>query len=273
MRRTAPTAARRDTALAKVPWVIQRVEDALAEGPVVLFGHHKEVLHAVAKKFEGKCGMVTGDHSTKQRQFAVDGFQAGDFDLIIGTMGAMGVGLTLTRSSLAIFCELDWQPSVVSQSEDRIHRHGQQNSVLIQHLVLPGSLDAHMAETLVAKQEVLDAALDTESDFAGIERMPVIPGLKAATDNLTREDLERAAQDPFPPTQMDAILFGLRKLAGVCDGAATEDGVGYNGLDTRIGKSLAQAEKLSPKQAVLGQRILFKYRRQLGDELWNVIAK
>jgi hypothetical protein len=34
------------------------------------------------------------------------------------------------------------------------------NSVLVQHLVLDGSLDARMANTLIEKQEVIEKALD-----------------------------------------------------------------------------------------------------------------
>ena len=59
-----------------------------------------------------------------------------------------------------VFAELSWVPGDVSQAEDRCHRIGQENSVLIQHLVVDGSLDARMAEVLVQKQKVLDRALD-----------------------------------------------------------------------------------------------------------------
>ena len=40
-----------------------------------------------------------------------------------------------------MFAELDWTPSSITQAEDRAHRIGQRNNVLIQHLVYDGSLD------------------------------------------------------------------------------------------------------------------------------------
>ena len=55
---------------------------------------------------------------------------------------------------------LDWVPGNMSQAEDRCHRIGQEDSVLVQHLVVDGSIDARMAEALVGKQKVLDKALD-----------------------------------------------------------------------------------------------------------------
>jgi SWI/SNF-related matrix-associated actin-dependent regulator 1 of chromatin subfamily A len=92
---------------------------------------------------------LTGDHNQTQRQTAVETFQAGDADVFIGTIGAAGVGITLTAASHVVFAELSWVPGDVSQAEDRCHRIGQQDSVLIQHLVVDGSLDARMAEVLV----------------------------------------------------------------------------------------------------------------------------
>jgi SWI/SNF-related matrix-associated actin-dependent regulator 1 of chromatin subfamily A len=59
-----------------------------------------------------------------------------------------------------VFAELDWVPGNMSQAEDRCHRIGQTDSVLVQHLVVDKSLDARIAEALVVKQKVLDKALD-----------------------------------------------------------------------------------------------------------------
>ena len=74
----------------------------------------------------------------------------------------MGVGWTLTKSSHVLFAELDWVPGNLTQAEDRCHRIGQKDSVLVQHLVLDGSIDAAMAKSLVKKQYNIDNALDNE---------------------------------------------------------------------------------------------------------------
>jgi hypothetical protein len=63
------------------------------------------------------------------------------------------------------------------------------------------------------------------------------------------------------------VQQGLRVLAGVCDYAQAKDEVGFNAIDARIGHVLAEQSKLSPKQAVLGKKVLRKYKRQLGN-LW-----
>lgn len=66
------------------------------------------------------------------------------------------------------------------------------------------------------------------------------------------------------PALIEAIHFMLRFMAGRCDGAVTEDGVGFNGTDTGFGHQLAASPSLSPKQAAYGQIMLWKYMGQLG---------
>ena len=105
--------------------------------------------------------IFTGKETPEERQAAVDRFQSDSATRVfVGSIAAAGVGITLTAASTCVFAELSWVPGEMSQAEDREHRIGQANSVLVQHLVLEGSLDAMMAETLVRKQEVIDRALD-----------------------------------------------------------------------------------------------------------------
>ena len=63
-----------------------------------------------------------------------------------------------------IFVELDWVPGNVTQAEDRCHRIGQREHVLIQHLVVDGSMDANLVKMIIDKQKVADAAMDDLGD-------------------------------------------------------------------------------------------------------------
>ena len=52
------------------------------------------------------------------------------------------------------------------------------------------------------------------------------------------------------------------------DHASYDNGIGFSGLDTRIGNDLAARPFLSPKQAALGRKILTRYKNtQLPPEL------
>ena len=160
---------RHDTAVAKIPVMIDFLRNVLddSDEKIVFFGHHHDVINAVAGAFGNAAVKVTGEiESGEERQKSIDRFSNDPTcRLFCGSIKAAGIGLTLSVSSHVVFGELDWSPSNVTQAEDRTHRIGQKNSVLIQHLVIDGSIDARMARKLVQKQSVIDAALNGLDDL------------------------------------------------------------------------------------------------------------
>jgi hypothetical protein len=221
------------------------------------------------KAFGDRAVELHGGTPIEKRQANVDAFQNDPkVQIFVGQIQAAGVGITLTASAHVIFAELDWVPGNVTQAEDRTHRIGQVNPVLVQHLVLEGSLDAVMAKRIVKKQEVIDKALDLATGnvmttTVKVPEEPVLPTAgTAATSGTTRKSIEKEAHT-MAPEKVEAIHSCLKALARVCDGAVNEDGMGFNGCDTRIGKSLAGWANLTPKQAALGKKIIVKYKGQL----------
>ena len=155
---------RKETALAKAPVVADHAKNLVEETgqKVVVFAHHHEVLDALVEAFV-ELGVVKldGRDSMDARNDAVNSFQTDDdVKVLVGGIQAAGVGLTLTASSHVIFAELDWVPGNMSQCEDRCHRIGQTDNVVVQHIVLEDSIDVNMAKTIVKKQAVIDSALD-----------------------------------------------------------------------------------------------------------------
>jgi SWI/SNF-related matrix-associated actin-dependent regulator 1 of chromatin subfamily A len=155
---------RQETALAKVPMVVEHMRNSIeGSGKLVVFAHHREVIAQLAAPFEDAVVTLTGADRLEARQAAVDRFQSDpDCTLCIGSITAAGLGLTLTAASHVVFAELDWVPAHLTQAEDRTHRIGQKDSVLVQHLVLQDSLDARMVRTLIKKQRVVDQVVDGE---------------------------------------------------------------------------------------------------------------
>ena len=190
---------RHTMAMAKVPAILDHLRDI--QHPVVIFAHHKDVVAALAAELNAVT--LTGDHSAEERQEAVESFQRGDVDVFIGTIGAAGVGLTLTRSSHVIFAELDWTPGNLSQAEDRCHRIGQRDSVLVQHIVVNGSIDARQVDLVVSKQKVLDASLDTVA--------PPKP-TKAPTPTVTLAELIAAAPAPQSPVAVPGLIETFERV-------------------------------------------------------------
>jgi SNF2 family DNA or RNA helicase len=154
---------RKEIGIKKIPFIIDRIREALNETQkVVCFVHHHEVIDKIREAFIANCVVVDGRIPNDERQVAVDDFQntSSDCRLFLGTLGAAGVGFTLTSSWLAIFGESSWRPSDVTQGEDRLCRIGQTQGVLVQHIVLKDSLDERQIQLMISKQEIADTTLD-----------------------------------------------------------------------------------------------------------------
>lgn len=271
---------RREIGEAKVPIVLQHVQDLLEEEQkLVIFAHHKDVVRALADGLEDyRPVVVTGDSSLQERQNAVDAFQDDPtVRVFIGTLGAASTGITLTAARVAIFAEIDWVPATLQQAEDRIHRIGQQDVALVQYLVVEGSLEAYMAETVAQKLDVIDKALDapTARLEAEIElKTPIAPVSGARVQRAPRLEV------------VDPILHALarRALQAVAaldqDRAAVRNAVGFSKHDSRAGHRLASLPTYTPAQAGYALRLAYKYRRQLPETLrrqveqaWKTVAK
>ena len=264
---------RHETAIAKVPAVVDHLKNALEDNDnkIIIAAHHHDVIDTLMNELsEYQPVKLTGETNEQDRQNAVDTFQNKQAcRVFIGSITAAGVGITLTASSHVIFAELDWVPGNITQMEDRAHRIGQTETVLVQHIVLSESLDARMARMLVEKQNVIDSALDINHPA---RTAPVyVPKVSAATRETNPEKLAEEALT-LTREQIATIHEALRILAGMDGDMANElNGVGYNKIDTVIGHSLATQNSLTPKQAMLGYKIARKYHRQLPEGMLNGI--
>jgi len=154
--------ARKNTAVAKIPLIVDFVKETLENTEkVVVFAHHNAVISALKNEFGAEAVKLSGDDKPEDRQKAIEDFQKNkNIKVFIGSILACGAGITLTASSTVIFAELDWVPGNVSQAEDRCHRIGQKNTVMVYHLIVDGSIDVKLSKMLIDKQTQIDKALN-----------------------------------------------------------------------------------------------------------------
>jgi SWI/SNF-related matrix-associated actin-dependent regulator 1 of chromatin subfamily A len=262
--------------MAKVEATVEYVRELLDGGvaKVVVFAHHRDVLEALQAELDAYGPVLLyGGMAAEDKDAAVVRFQGRDgrphdptCRVFLGQIQAAGTGLTLTVAQDVVFAELDWVPANTTQAEDRCHRITQRGSVRVHHLVVDGTLDAHMSKSLVRKQEIADQALD------------LLPPDELADPGIRPGSRARAPEARTTVRRVDAgkraaAIEALRFLAARCDGAREQDGAGFSGLDTAFGKRLAGLADLSDAQFYAAWRLLRKYRRtQLPVELVAVLG-
>ena len=136
------------------------VDDGVYDRPLIAWVWHDVVAKALAEELSDyKTATIVGSVSSDNRDAIVDRFQTGRIGVLIASISAANVAITLTRSCDAVFVESDWTPSNVSQAEDRINRIGQTRPVTITTLSGVGTLDERMHGSQIETSEVLDAIM------------------------------------------------------------------------------------------------------------------
>ena len=132
---------------------------------LVVFAHHHDVMDLMDEYLtKDKVNHVKVDGRTEltNRQTAIDTFQDDPECMVFLASTAMGMGVTLTAASNALFVERQWTPGIEEQMEDRLHRIGQTNGVLIHYMQVEHSLDEKMDRLVENKRAVLNEVLDGE---------------------------------------------------------------------------------------------------------------
>ena len=85
--------------------------------------------------------------------------------VMLGTIDAMGTGITLTAANTAIFLDEPWNRAKKNQCEDRIHRIGTNQSPNIITLLCKGTIDERINNIVYKKGKLSDIIVDREEDI------------------------------------------------------------------------------------------------------------
>ncbi|MEG0108873.1 MAG: DEAD/DEAH box helicase, partial [Lachnospiraceae bacterium] len=136
----------------KLKDVSEYIQDVIDQGEkIVVFIHQKEVCGILQQRFPQSV-TITGDDSLSERQMNIDSFQNTDIQLIICSIKAAGVGITLTASSIVAFVELPWHAADTDQCEDRCHRIGQNNAVQCVYFLGQNTIDEDIYQVIQDKR-------------------------------------------------------------------------------------------------------------------------
>lgn len=157
---------------AKMARMIELVEEITSSGQKAIIFSNWESITIVAKEQlkSYNPAYITGATKADERMKEVARFQNDDkCKVIIGTIGAMGTGLTLTAAQNVIFLDSPWNMALKAQAEDRAHRIGTKGTVSVITLCCRDTIDERIEEIVQKKGEISDALIDGKLSVSDID--------------------------------------------------------------------------------------------------------
>ena len=148
---------------AKMDRMVELIEEISASGQkAIVFSNWESMTEVAKNKLKAyNPAYITGNTKADDRMNEVSRFQNDkNCKVIIGTIGAMGTGLTLTAAQNVIFLDSPWNRALKEQAEDRAHRIGTQGTVNVITLVCKNTIDERIEELVKKKGQIADALVD-----------------------------------------------------------------------------------------------------------------
>ncbi len=170
------------------------------QGKVIIFSSFTRPLEDL-QRCSGDAVIYDGSVPKATRQEIVDRFQKTQAPChFLGTIGAAGVGITLTASHRVAFLDLPWTPGAKQQAEDRAYRIGQTKTVEIVNVLARGTIDERMLKLLADKEFIIAQAVDGKrQDEARSESIS-----NALMDDFMRHPVMSSPVVQYEPEAKDA---------------------------------------------------------------------
>lgn len=192
------TEMRRTLGMGKITAAVEFIESHYASTarPLVVMAHHREVIDGISERLakehpEIRVGLFTGQQNPRDKEAAKVAFQdEGTLDVLLCSIQAAGVGITLTRAEEMVFVERTWVPFELVQAEDRIHRIGTTNKCTITYINAAGTLDPLLHAILLSKMETATEVLaeDQSAESSLIYDLIVSLDEQGLTPNVAGQD-------------------------------------------------------------------------------------
>ena len=149
----------REAGMRKVKAASEFIDDLLQSNePVVVFAHHKDVVAELEKLLMvHKPVTVVGDTTRLKRDMAIEAFQAGKTNCIIGNIAAMSEGVDLSAADTIVFVECTWSTSALEQASSRVENINKSGiPPVIYILTIKASLDHTVLAKVLKKLNIVN---------------------------------------------------------------------------------------------------------------------
>lgn len=140
------------------------VYEEMAGDSLVVFAKSRQLIGLAEKALANKgidFGLIVGGQSVDEREHNKENFQLGRVPIILCTIAAGGIGITLTKAHTACFMERSWSMVENSQAEDRIHRIGSEihDKITVVDLISIGTVEERQRIVLGNKLDRLEEVM------------------------------------------------------------------------------------------------------------------
>jgi hypothetical protein len=190
---------RQDVGIAKIPMVVEHLENLLEEtDKVIVFAHHRKVLETLRLRLKDHNPVLLyGGITALQKQRVIDDFVTDkNKKVFLGQIDAAGIGIDGLQkvANTVVFAEISWVPGQIKQAIDRCHRIGQVNKVLVQFLMMKGGIDEQIYDGLSEKTKVIKKLVDVPGTNDTGETVHKREGIKMGVAKRSiEENIERIA--------------------------------------------------------------------------------
>lgn len=149
----------REAGMRKIKPAAEFIDDLLQSGePVVVFAHHKDVVHGLVEQLKDhKPVVVVGDTPRTKRDENIAAFQAGKTKVIVGNIAAMSEGVDLSAADTIVFVECTWSTSALEQASSRVENITKNGTKpVIYLLTIRASLDHNVLAKVLKKQGIVN---------------------------------------------------------------------------------------------------------------------
>lgn len=146
---------------------IKEIMEELQGEKVIIYSNWTSVTDRLKETLkEYQPVFVTGKVSQAQRIANIDTFkESKDHNLLIGTIGALGTGFTITECHNIVFIDEPWNSALKEQAEDRCHRIGTMGTLNVRTLICRKSIDEKIRDLVIKKSGYADAMMDNKIEF------------------------------------------------------------------------------------------------------------
>jgi SNF2 family DNA or RNA helicase len=134
---------------------------------------------------------LDGKMSEAERHVSIQTFQTDNSIIVfLATIGAGGVGITLTAANHVFIMEPGWNPQAEEQAIDRVHRIGQTQPVRVLRLIADDTVEVWIRKYAKTKMKlasvVLDRNLAKRDERQGVfKQMEMVFNKKGAKNKTT----------------------------------------------------------------------------------------